>query len=300
MSDVAAAPNAAEIENWNNQVGKTWAQLHERLDRDIRPFGEAAMARAALGPADQVLEIGCGCGECSVDLARTVSEGEVLAVDVSSMLLEVARDLGRRLPNLRFEQGDAQVHPFPRGAFDAVFSRFGVMFFEDPTAAFANIRTALKPAGRLAFCCWRGAEENEWMSTPVRAAAHLLPPMPPPDPHAPGPMAFADRGRLHRILQNAGFADIAIEPLDRLMGSDPVEDAVDQALRMGPLGATLRRMEAPDELKRQVEDALRETLSRHVVDGIVKLPGAVWIVSARNPKRSALARWASLSGLRTM
>lgn len=283
MTDVAAAPNAAEIDNWNNQVGRTWAQLHERLDRDIRPFGEAAMAKAALGPSDRVLEIGCGCGECSVDLARIVTGGEVLAVDVSAMLLEVAREAGRAFGNLRFELGDAQVHPFPPSAFDAAFSRFGVMFFEDPVAAFANIRRALRPGGRLAFCCWRGPEENAWMSTPIRAAAHLLPPMPAPNPHAPGPMAFADRDRLSRILQEAGFADLAIEPLDRLVGSDPVEEAVAQALRMGPLGGALRRMEAPDELKRKVEDALRQELSRHAADGIVKLPGAVWIVSARNP-----------------
>ena len=160
MTDIAAAPNAAEIDNWNNQVGKTWAQLHERLDRDIRPFGEAAMAKAALRPQDRVLEIGCGCGECSIDLARIVTEGEVLAVDVSAMLLDVAREAGPAFGNLRFEQGDAQVHPFPRAAFDAVFSRFGVMFFEDPAAAFANIRVALKSGGRLAFCCWRGPEEN--------------------------------------------------------------------------------------------------------------------------------------------
>jgi SAM-dependent methyltransferase len=277
MTEVA---NAAEIENWNEQVGKTWAQLHGRLDRQIAPIGRAAMARAGLEPGLRVLDVGCGCGETSIDIAGQVAPGQVLGLDVSALLLGIARDAAQGIANLQFEQGDAQVRPFEPD-FDRLFSRFGVMFFEDPAAAFANLRTALKPDGRLAFCCWRAPQENPWLWTPLQAAAHLLPPLPPSDPTDPGPFAFADRGRVRRILQGAGFAEVAIEPFDMQMATDSLEDAVGQAFRMGPLGSALRRSEADEATKRKVEAALREALAKHVADGVVRLAAAAWIVSAR-------------------
>jgi hypothetical protein len=157
------------------------------------------------------------------------------------------------------------------------------MFFENPTAAFANLRKSLKPGARLAFCCWRSPVENEWLSIPLRAASHLLPPLPPSDPTAPGPFAFADRDRLFGILSGAGFTAVEIDPLDLLMGADTLEEAVFQSLRMGPLGAALRQTGAPEELKQKVEATLRAALEPHVKEGLVRLPGAAWIVSARNP-----------------
>ena len=185
--------------------------------------------------------------------------------------------------NVRFTQADGQVHALPPGEFDVLFSRFGVMFFEDPAAAFANLRKGLKPGARLAFCCWRSPAENDWLSVPLRTASHLLPPLPPSDPTAPGPFAFADRERLFRILSEAGFTQVEIEPLDLVMGLGALDEAVQQSLRMGPLGAALRLAEASDELKLKVEATLRGALEPHMADGQVRLPAAAWIVSGRNP-----------------
>ena len=280
----APLPNAAEIGNWNNATGKTWAMLHERLDRQIAPIGHAAMLRAGFRPGDQVLDVGCGCGETSLDIAGQVAPGEVVGLDASAPLLEIAREAARsrHIANAAFIEADAQVHALPPGRFDVLFSRFGVMFFEDPTAAFANLRQGLRPGARLAFCCWRSPAENDWLTVPLKAASHLLPPLPPSDPTAPGPFAFADRDRLFGILSGAGFTRAAIEPFDLRMGTDTLEEAVFQSLRMGPLGAALRQAEASDELKRKVEAALRAALEPHVENGLVRLPGAAWIVSARN------------------
>ena len=279
------APNAAEIENWNDAVGRTWAMLHERLDRQIAPIGRAAMARAGFETGDRVLDVGCGCGETTLEIAGKVTPGRVLGLDVSAMLLDIARDAARArgAGNVDFAQGDAQTHAVPEARFDVLFSRFGVMFFEDPTAAFANLRRALKPGGRTVFACWRKPAENQWLALPMQAAGHLLPPLPPPDPNAPGPFAFADPDRLRSILDGAGFAGVTIEPFDVRTGGDGLDDSVFLALRMGPLGSALRQLGAPDELKRRVEDALRTALAAHVEDGVVKLHAAAWIVSGRNP-----------------
>jgi SAM-dependent methyltransferase len=285
MAKDTAGPNAGQIGLWNDATGKTWAMLHERLDRQIAPIGQAAMAKAAFQPGERVLDVGCGCGETTVEIAGRVAPGEVLGADVSGMLLDIAREAAKAkgANNVRFIEADAQAHAFPAGGFDVLFSRFGVMFFDDPPTAFANLRKALKPGGRLAFCCWRTPPENEWMSLPLRSAAHLLPPPQPGDPDAPGPFAFADKGRVASILASAGFDGVTIEPLDLEIGADSLEDSVAISLRVGPLGSTLRQIEASDQLKRDVEDALRRALAPHLKGGLIRLPAAVWIVSARNP-----------------
>ena len=201
------------------------------------------------------------------------------------MLLDIARTDARAkgIDNLAFIEADAQVHPFAEGGFDILFSRFGVMFFDDPAAAFTNLRKALKAGGRLAFCCWRKPAENIWLSLPMQVAGHLLPPMPPGDPNAPGPFAFADSGRVRTVLDSAGFTDVVIDPLDISTGADSLEDSVFVALRVGQLGTALRQVGADDKLKRDVEAALSEALKAHVEDGVVRMPAAAWIVTATAP-----------------
>jgi SAM-dependent methyltransferase len=164
------------------------------------------------------------------------------------------------------------------GPFDAVFSRFGVMFFSDPPAAFANILRALKPGGRLAFVCWRPAQDNPVMTAAINAVADLLPPSPPSDPLAPGPFAFADPERVRRILAEAGWDEIAIRPFDAKVGGWAPEEALAVAQRVGPLGAALR--EHPD-LRPKVLDAVACELQRHTdADGRVRMDAAVWIMTA--------------------
>jgi SAM-dependent methyltransferase len=183
--------------------------------------------------------------------------------------------------DIRFQVADAQTSDFGGERFDAVFSRFGVMFFSDPTAAFANILKALKPGGRLAFVCWRGPAENPHMTGPFTAVAHLLPPLPPSDPLAPGPFAFADPERVRRILAEAGFGEIAIRPYDAQVGGWSLEEGMVIAQRMGPLAAVLRQN--PD-LRPQVQDALVADLRRRMgADGKVSTNAAVWIVTATAP-----------------
>ena len=272
--------NTDQIDYWNDRAGHTWAELQDRLDRQLEPLGEAAMAALEPMPEERVLDIGCGCGQTTLALAGRV--GSVLGVDISEPMLAVAE---RRLKGTGAEvlQADAQTHPFEPQSFDAVFSRFGVMFFEDPAAAFANIRKAIRPGGRLAFVCWRSFPVNPWMAVPMAAAAPFLPPATPPDPSAPapvapGPFAFAEPERVRGILTAAGFADIVLSPHDQKIGSGDLEATLGLALRIGPLGMALR--EHP-EAKDKAVDAVRAALRAYEAPQGVLLPSATWVVTAR-------------------
>ncbi|MET0273706.1 MAG: methyltransferase domain-containing protein, partial [Phenylobacterium sp.] len=189
--------------------------------------------------------------------------------------LEIARS---RATGVEFIEADAQTYPFADAALDAAFSRFGVMFFADPQAAFANIRGALKPGGRLAFVCWRPAAENPIMTLPFQAAADHLPPPQPPEPGAPGPFAFADPQRVRSILTQAGFQDVEITPHEEKIGGGDLETALGLALQVGPLGSALR--EHPDK-RDVVTAAVRAALAQHDGPDGVKLDSATWIVTAR-------------------
>ena len=279
MTTTPANPDQAAY--WNAGAGETWASLQDRLDHQLEPLGQRAMATLAPTPGERILDIGCGSGQTSLALAQAVSPaGSVLGVDISHPLLEVAQGRVADLTNLAFQEADAQVAPFEAAKFDAAFSRFGVMFFADPPAAFANIRRALKPGGRLAFVCWRAPAENPFMTLPMAAAAGLLPPSPPvaTDPHAPGPFAFADAERVRTILASAGFTDIAITGHDQKIGSGDLDQTLTVALKVGPLGAVLR--EHPDQ-RVAVIAAVRQALAQHDGPDGVKIACATWIVSAR-------------------
>jgi SAM-dependent methyltransferase len=280
-SGPGSAANADQIAYWNATAGETWVAFQERLDRQIAPLGHTAMA--ALDPAadERLIDIGCGCGQTSLELAGEVGpDGAVLGVDISAPMLEVARRRAAEAgqANVRFAEADAQTHPFAGGGFDGVYSRFGVMFFADPAAAFANLHGALRPGGRLAFVCWRPLALNEWMLLPMRAALAHIPPPPPPDPLAPGPFAFADPDRVRGILAAGGFRDIDIAAHDTKIGGNDLDGSVAMALRLGPLGAILRENPA---LRDRVVGAIREALEPHAGPSGVFLSGAVWIVTAK-------------------
>ncbi|WP_332764655.1 class I SAM-dependent methyltransferase [Phenylobacterium sp.] len=271
--------NAAQIEYWNAGAGDTWASLQDRMDAQLEPLGQEATAALAPRPGERILDIGCGSGQTSLALAEAVAPGgSVLGVDISRPMLDVARRrAGPKGPD--FLEADAQTYPFEPASFDGAFSRFGVMFFADPVAAFGNIRRALKPGGRLAFVCWRRPDENPFMTLPMAAALSLLPPPPPNDPLAPGPFAFADPARVRDILSQAGFGDIETAPHDRKIGSGDLEQTLGVALKVGPLGAMLR--EHPDQ-RDKVIDTVREALRPHAGENGVKLLSASWIVTARS------------------
>lgn len=275
-----AQPNADQVAYWNDAAGQAWVDLQDLLDRQVAPLGERAITALAPGAGERILDIGCGCGQTTLELARRVgSAGAVTGVDISRPMLAVARERAAATPQASFLEADAQTYPFEAGAYDAAHSRFGVMFFQDPTAAFGNIRRALKPGGRLAFVCWRDMAENPIMTLPMMAASRHLPPGEPPTPGAPGPFAFADPDRVRAILSGAGFEGIDIRPQDMAAGGNSLDEALSLALRVGPLGRALR--EHPEARAAAIED-IRMAFQAHLKDGRVFLPSATWIATARS------------------
>jgi len=281
MSQTVAPSNDAQIDYWNTSAGETWARHQRQLDRQLEILGLEAMGVLAPQTGQRILDIGCGCGETTLELSAHVGpSGAVVGVDISEPMLDVARrrDPPAGVVRPDFRNLDAQTADLGRAAFDGAFSRFGVMFFADPAAAFANIRAALKPGGRLAFVCWRAFQDNPWMREPMAAAAPLLPPLPPVDPTAPGPFAFADEGRVRAILTDAGFTGVTIDPFDADIGGGSLEETVELTLRVGPLGRILREI---PHMADAVVGAVRTAIQPYEIQGRVLMPAAVWIVSAK-------------------
>jgi SAM-dependent methyltransferase len=283
----ASGPNAEQITYWNEQSGAKWVDMGPWLDDQISPLGLATMEHARLAQGERVLDVGCGCGQTSLQLAERVGPGgEVVGVDISTVMLERARARAAEagVANVRFENADAQTFAFEPERFDLVFSRFGVMFFADPTRAFENLLTALAPGGRLAFLCWQEVGRNPWMLVPLMAAAqHVGMPERPP-PGAPGPFAFADSGHVRGILETAGFADVAFESLERELqvgGGGSLEDTVRFALQLGPTGRLLA--DADEATRTTVAKSVHEALIPYAKDDGVRMDSAAWIATARRP-----------------
>jgi len=279
MTDPSA--NQDQIKFWNEKAGREWVDLQERMDANLSGAHAAIMAFAAAQGGEHVLDIGCGTGTTSLALADSVGpRGTVTGADISRPMLELARRRAQGRANLSFIEADASTHHFTSGS-DLLFSRFGVMFFDDPAGAFANLRTALKPGGRLAFICWRTAPENRWASAPLAAARPFLPDQPPPDPLAPGPFAFADPDRIRAILGGAGFQDIHIEKRDGVMamGGDSAVIA-GQTLQIGPLSRAVGEADAATRARivERVQSALEEF---RTAEGEIAPPTACWLVGAR-------------------
>jgi SAM-dependent methyltransferase len=267
-----------QADYWNHDAGPVWVEENEALDAMLVPLGEAAMAALAPRSGENVLDIGCGAGATSRALAaRVLPGGSVTAVDISAPLIDLAM---RKGGDISFICADAGRDPLPNAPFDAAFSRFGVMFFEDPVAAFMHIGSAMKPGGRIAFVCWRAMMENVWArETIVAGMPFLTEPPAPPEPNAPGPFAFADKDRTAGLLAAAGWTDVAFEPLntDYVLGPDAAHTAP-KMLRIGPLGRLLREQQVEVA---GVEEALRGLLARYETPQGVTMPAACWIVTAR-------------------
>ena len=270
---------AEQAAYWNGPGGKGWLASIERIERGIGDFGTAALVAANARPGEKVIDVGCGTGGTTQALAQAVGPtGHVLGVDVSETLIGAAR--AQRVANATFVVGDAAQHPFAPAGYDLVFSRFGVMFFGDPVAAFRNLQQALKPTGRLAFVCWRTPQENPWGLVPVRAAAPHLPPLPRPGPEEPGQYSFGDPARVERILKESGFGAVTLERLDVpiWMGAD-VAEVVANAGRFGPLARAFA--EATPEQADKARAAIAEAIAPHQGAAGVVMPGACWLVTAR-------------------
>ncbi len=274
--------NQAQIDYWNGPTGEKWARHQRETDRNLAEAADAALRLANAMPGERVLDIGCGAGVTSLLLGDAVGPaGHVVGVDVSQPMLALARSRANAT-NVEFIEADATLYPF-KPEFDLIFSRFGVMFFVDPAAAFANIRMGAAKGGRLAFVCWRAVEENEWVSLPYRAAKPLLPEQKPIHPHAPGPFAFADPDRLRSILTNAGFSGIGIEKYDGQMdlGSSPESASFQVTELMGPTARALRGVDDATRAKAQ-EAVIKALADFQTGTENIRLGIACWLVSARS------------------
>lgn len=265
-----------------DRAGKVWVEQQALLDRLYAPIARAVVEAADPRAGEAVLDVGCGSGATTFEAAwRVGPQGRAVGVDISPALLELAR---RRvgedgLEGVDFIQADAQTQAFA-APFDAIVSRFGVMFFPDPIAAFANLRKALKPGGRLAFACWRGPEDNAISTVPLEAAAPFLSTVPRFEKDAPGRFGFADPERVRTILDESGWQDVVIAPLD-----DPTPVSIDElmtmSLRVGPLNPILAN--ADDALRQRVGAAVAKALEPYVKDGVAEMNSACWLVTARTP-----------------
>lgn len=277
-----AIPNVEQAEYWNTAASVHWIEYQDRHDAVVAPLDSHLFAAANIAGTDRVLDVGCGCGATTRAAARTAAAGHATGIDLSTAMLERARAVASEdgLANVRFVQGDAQVYPFDEREFDVAISRFGVMFFEDPVAAFANMARAIREQGRLAFCCWRELTRNDWILVPASA---VLSHVPPPDfgsPGAPGPFALADPDRVQSVLSAAGWRDVDLQEVKEQL---PVGDDADEAFTFIRGIRSFRRMlEGADEATAgRALDAVRNALvERETSDGVV-LGSTAWVVSAR-------------------
>jgi len=284
----AFSPPEDQQAYWNGRAGERWVNYQEQLDRVFEGIAKAVLSKAGIGIGDRAIDIGCGCGGTLIELARFAGPtGHVTALDISAPMLDRARQRVAALTDaapVDFLLADAATQAFPPATMDHLFSRFGVMFFDDPIAAFANLRKALRPGGRLTFACWRAARDNPWAMVPLQAAYKHIPKMDPVDPEAPGPYAFADADRVRRILEGAGFAAIDLTSLDLpldLAAGGGLDVGADLAQNIGPVSRALRGVDAA--MLALVQGSIREALAPLVDGRTVRLGSAVWIVTARNP-----------------
>lgn len=275
-----------QVAYWSGEGGRRWLAGEIYFERAIAQFGAAALAAAAPRQGEQVLDVGCGTGGTTLDLARAVGPtGAVVGVDVSPLLADAARQrtAASGLRHARIVEANAQNHPFAPGQFDLVFSRFGVMFFHDPVPAFVNIRRAARRGARMVFLCWRRLADNPWAAMPLAAARPHLPPLPPPGPEDPGPFSFGDPDRVRRILGAAGWDDVSLESIEGRVALASA-GGLDEALRvLSFAGPTARAMlPASEQQRERATAAIREALAPQVgPGGDVRLSGSCWLVRAR-------------------
>ena len=274
--------NADQLAFWNGPGGHTWVARQAHTDITLAPVSEALLALSAPRASERVLDIGCGCGTTTLELARAVGPaGRVAALDISAPMLAEgrARAEAAGIANVDWLQADAATAALD--GFDLLASNFGVMFFGDPVAAFARLRRAANPGARMAFVCWRPLTENPWMEVPMRAVSPHVPPRPKPDPQAPGMFAFADPQRVFQVLTAAGWAPPRLDKLDRdldIAAGRGLEEAVVQSTQIGAVNSWLRGQ--PAEVVTAAVASIRQALTEHLDGASVRLPGAMWLVSS--------------------
>jgi SAM-dependent methyltransferase len=286
MSDGVWA-NAQQADYWTTIGGPHWVLEQRQFDHMLAAFGAESQRVLAAQPGEHVLDVGCGTGTSTLAIAHSVgATGSVVGCDISPTMIDAARLRAATSPQVSLAIADAQTDDLLQAhAFDAVYSRFGVMFFADPVAAFTNIAAAVRPEGRLVFVCWQHEDANEWMAVPARIMRSFTPEPVLPPPDAPGPFAFRDRSRIESILTAARWTNVSISPYSarlELGGGDGIEPAVQQS--MGNRAGQGLRDQVNDDTYQRATDAVRQALAEHLNDdGAVEMKGAVWVVTATRP-----------------
>jgi len=285
MSENKAA-NAAQQEYWNTVAGPRWVGLGGFVERRVQAVNDLLLARSAVASGERVLEIGCGTGAATIPFAEAVGErGRVVGIDISEPMLTGAkkRIAESGLRNITLLQADAQTHRFEPDSFDLITSRFGVMFFADPAAAFTNLLPAVRRGGRLCFACWASLEENRHWLIPYQVALRHLGQPAPKDPRAPGPMAFSDPDYVRSFLGTAGFDVVEIcRESPTIIGSTPEEEA-EHACIMGPPGRLIDEKQPNATVRETIKQEMIDAFAAHANRGEMSLPSTVFLVTARRP-----------------
>lgn len=284
--DIARQANDEQAKLWNGLAGRAWVDVQEPLDRMLKPFEELLVDAVGAESARRVLDVGCGTGSTTLAIARRLGAGgHCVGIDLSDPMITAARLRARSEGSpARFICADAQDHAFDPAGFDMIVSRFGVMFFADANQAFANLRRAARHGAMLRFVAWRSAAENPFMTTAERAAAPFLPDLPARRPDAPGQFAFADERRVRRILEDSGWAEIDIRPID-VACTLPERDLVRYVTRLGPVGLVLHA--ADERTRTRAIEAIRLAFDPYVQGNEVRSTAACWMVGARAPTGAA-------------
>jgi len=276
--------NIKQKQFWSGAGGDVWVDKQREMDIMLNPLGERAIQGLDLSGEIKILDIGCGCGATTLEIAKAVTQGEVIGVDISEPMLERATKTASdmMLTNTSFQVKDVQVDEMPRSYFDVAFSRFGVMFFEDPFEAFKNINHSLKDNGQLSFVCWQHASLNPWQSLSIQVIKEFLD-LPAPAPKSPGPFAFEDKSYINEILTESGFRDIEIKDNQEdivMFSGKSIREACEDYLTINPVVTEMLK-NSPTKLREEILEALIGKFSDfHNNDGLL-FPSATWIVTAK-------------------
>jgi ubiquinone/menaquinone biosynthesis C-methylase UbiE len=276
--------NIKQKQFWSGAGGDVWVDKQREMDIMLNPLGERVIQGLDLKEETKILDIGCGCGATTLEIAKLVNQGEVIGVDISEPMLERATQTASdmALTNISYQVKDVQVDEMPNNYFDIAFSRFGVMFFEDPFEAFKNINHSLKDDGQLSFVCWQHASLNPWQSLSIQVIKEFLD-LPAPPPKSPGPFAFEDKSYIEEILNASGFRDIEIKDNQEdivMFSGKSIREACEDYLTINPVVTEMLK-NSPSELREEILEALIGKFSDYHKDDGLLFPSATWVVSAR-------------------
>tara|TARA_B100000959_G_scaffold41207_2_gene41033 strand:+ start:453 stop:1298 length:846 start_codon:yes stop_codon:yes gene_type:complete len=275
--------NIKQKEFWSGKGGDYWVVKQNEMDIMLNPLGNQALTKLNLSNDAKVLDIGCGCGATTLSIAKMVSHGEVTGVDISVPMLQQAKTLAKNknINNIEFKVTDVQVDEMPTNNYDFAFSRFGVMFFEDPVQAFRNISQSIKENGMLSFVCWQEPSLNPWQSLSIQVIKSYLE-IPTPPLRSPGPFAFQEKEYVHEILEKSGFSNIKIEDNQQditMFSGKSLKDASEDYLAINPVVTEMLK-DSPESLRSEIITSLMDVFSEYYKDNGLLFPSATWLVTA--------------------